>query len=384
MTILKFNKQAKTICFVVNVDYFFISHRLPLAIEAIGRGYNIIVFARNTGFLRDLERFGINVHDLPLGRGRGNGINDIFSLMKLSYFYFRYKPNIVHHITAKAVIYGTIAAGVFNRRCKVVNSVTGLGYVFMQKDPSFTKSITLCLLKIAAFLGTQNALFVFQNKDDQKLYIDSGIAKPRLSHIIPGAGVDESYYSLEPNSRIEDGMVVVTFLARMLKDKGVLEFVESAISLKEQLFGKVFFRLVGGVDLDNPAALTENEVLSFVVQDYLVWEGHRTDVKEVYKNTHIACLLSYREGMPKSLIEAMAMSCAIITTDAPGCRECVDEGINGYLVPVRDSELLAQRILELVNDRDKRECMGRASRDKMVKTMSLSRVIEQTFALYES
>jgi glycosyltransferase involved in cell wall biosynthesis len=170
----------------------------------------------------------------------------------------------------------------------------------------------------------------------------------------------------------------------MLKDKGVREFVQAAFLLKDQLFGKVVFRLVGGIDLENPAALTESEIRSMVVDDYLIWEGHRTDIKTVYQNSHIACLPSYREGMPKSLIEAMAMSCAIITTDAPGCRECVDEGVNGFLVPVGDSVLLAKRILELVNNLEMLEAMGRASRAKMVKSMSLSRVIEQTFALYEA
>ncbi len=376
--------QVKTICFVVNVDYFFISHRLPLAIEAIGRGYNVHVFAKNTGVLRDLEQHGIIVHNLPLGRGRGNGINDLCSLLKLGYFYFLYRPLVVHHITAKAVIYGSIAAGIFNRSSKVVNSVTGLGYAFIQEHKSFSKSITLALLRIASFIGPRNAIFIFQNQDDQKLYIDSGISSPVYCHIIPGAGVDEMEYFSEPNSKIRDGKVVVTLLARMLRDKGVREFVNAALLLENQLSGKVIFRLVGGIDLENPAAISENDIRSWLVTDYLVWEGHRTDVKEVYQKTHIACLPSYREGMPKSLIEAMAMSCAIITTDAPGCKECVDEGLNGYLVPVGDSELLAQRIFELVNDCQKREDMGRASREKMVKTMSLNHVIGKTFALYES
>ncbi len=374
---------VKTIFYVVNVDYFFISHRLPLAIEAIGRGYVVHVFAKNSGILKDLEKYGIIVHNLPMGRGIGSGFFDLLSFFKLSYFYLRFKPSVLHHVTAKAVIYGTIAAGLFNNKAKVVNSVTGLGYTFIQENQFFVRFVTLSLLKIASFIAPKTTYFIFQNIDDKNIYINSGITQMIFSRIISGSGVDEKHFILNPNTRNEDGIVVVTFLGRMLKDKGVREFVKAALLLKEKLFGKVFFQLVGGIDLGNPAALSESEIRNWLVNNYLVWEGYRTDVKEVYQNTHIACLPSYREGLPKSLIEAMAMSCAIITTDTPGCRECVDDGVNGFLVPVGDWELLAKRVLELVIDCQKRKDMGRASRKKMLNNMSLSSVVEQTFAIYE-
>lgn len=375
---------AKTIVFLVNVDYFFISHRLPLAQEALKRGYQVWVFGQDTGVMHKIQEHGIQTRHLPIGRGRGNGLNDVLVLMQLAYYYLKLKPHIVHHITVKPVIYGTLVSGLFNRKAKVVNAVTGLGYAFISEKRAATKHITISLLKIATFFKPRNTTFIFQNEDDKCLYINEGITNEKETTIIAGAGVDEFYFTKQDKEIKEDSPVVITFLARMLIDKGVREFMQAAIQLKDALQGKAIFQMIGGLDLDNPAALKENEIQPFLIPDYLIWSGHRSDIKEIYNQTDIACLPSYREGIPKSLIEAMAMSCAIITTNAPGCRSCVNEGENGFLVPVGDVDLLAKRIEQLVHDHPLRTSMGLASREKMLKSMSLSKVIEQTFALYES
>jgi glycosyltransferase involved in cell wall biosynthesis len=170
----------------------------------------------------------------------------------------------------------------------------------------------------------------------------------------------------------------------MLKDKGVFEFIAAAKKLKESLFGHCVFTLIGGIDLMNPSAITESELINELEDEYIIWLGHRNDIMDVYNSTDIACLPSYREGLPKSLVEAMAMSCPIVSTDVPGCRECVEDGVNGFLVPSRNSDLLADRILLLVGNSELRIKMGHASRAKMEKEMSLQTVIDQTFTVYGS
>lgn len=374
----------KTIVFLVNVDYFFISHRLPLAKEAVKQGYSVYVLGQNTGGFKVIENEGITCLNLPIGRGHGNGINDFLVLFKLCHILFRLKPEILHNITVKPIIYGSLAAGFSSRNTKVVNAVTGLGYAFVSKKASFTRVFMLFLLKMGSFFSPKKTFYIFQNADDQAIYFSHGLSNGENSVLIRGAGVDEAYF-LRTTKTMVSGKVRITLVSRMLRDKGVLDFAQAAEILYAKLQGKVEFVLVGGLDYDNPRGISKEELEAVLIPDYLIWEGHRSDIREVYNSSDIACLPSYyREGLPKSLIEAMAMSCPIITTDAPGCRECVDEGINGYLVPPRSPEILADRLLRLIEQPEIRKRMGEASRVKMLKDMSLSTVIAQTFALYEA
>jgi glycosyltransferase involved in cell wall biosynthesis len=200
--------------------------------------------------------------------------------------------------------------------------------------------------------------------------------------IIKGAGVDETVF-LEKKNSVLKGKIRIVFLARMLKDKGVFEFIKAANMLRARYSDIIEFVLVGGIDIFNPSFVSEVQLISLTDSTYLIWLGHQENVKKIYESADIVCLPSYREGLPKSLVEAMAVGCPIITTDAIGCRECVDNGVNGFLVPVGDYEILAQRIEELVLDKELRIKMGHKSREKMIKEMSLSKVIKMTFDFYE-
>jgi glycosyltransferase involved in cell wall biosynthesis len=200
--------------------------------------------------------------------------------------------------------------------------------------------------------------------------------------IIKGSGVNETVF-LEKKNTISKSKIRIVFLARMLKDKGVFEFVKAANKLRDKYTDILEFVLVGGIDLFNPAFISEEKLNSLTDDKYLIWKGHQENVKEIYESADIVCLPSYREGLPKSLVEAMAVGCPIITTDAIGCRECVDDGVNGFLVPVGDYEILAQRIEKLVLDKELRIKMGHKSREKMVSEMSLSIIIKTTFDFYE-
>jgi len=352
---------------------------MPLALEALKRDYDVSLITENTGLFNELTALGLRCYHLQFGRGYSNPVHEMIIAFKLYRYYTILSPDIIHHVTLKPYLYGSIAARAHSKKHLIVNAVTGLGSVFANDKK---KSIGFIIKQtIKLFLkNTNNTKYIFQNADDIRFF--KGIIKLENNKysIIKGSGVDEKVFN---KSNKEDDKIRVTFVGRILKDKGVFEFIQAAKLLKAELFGRCEFLLVGSIDTSNPSSIKEDTLINLMEENYITWLGHRSDIKEIYNNTDIACLPSYREGLPKSLVEAMAMSCPIITTDAPGCRDCVDEGHNGFLVPVKDYEILADRILTLANDQQLRLTMGMASRKKMVKEMSLDKVIEQTFSLYE-
>ena len=374
--------NKKKIFYVVNVDWFFTSHRKALAVEGIKQGYEVYLLTKNTGGFEALKKLGIYTIEVPFDRKKGMWLNDFKVFLKLCKLYNLHKPNIIHHVTLKPIIYGTLANVFFSRRSKIINAVSGLGYAFSENNRSFLKSIILLFLKIVFVLNRKNIRFIFQNSSDKKLFSKNLINSNSSSFIIKGSGVDENIFMPKNKARKAGRVIRITLLARMLKDKGVMEFIKAAHITQEKLKGKAIFSLVGGLDFDNPAALDEQEIHNLLIDNYLVWKGKSSDVVSVYQETDIACLPSYREGMPKSLIEAMSMECAILTTNVPGCKDCVDDGVNGFLFPPRSPEALSEKILILLNDFDLIEMMGKESRIKMLSDMTLNHVVKKTYEIY--
>jgi glycosyltransferase involved in cell wall biosynthesis len=371
--------NKKKILYVVNVDWFFISHRLPLAMEAIRLNYDVFLVTRNSGRFKELEALGICCINVQFDRSGKNPLKEISIIRQLIKIYSSLSPNIIHHVTLKPSLYGTLAYRISRLNCTVVNAVSGLGYTFTADRKSLGK---LLLLKFMSFVFyKKDTRFIFQNPDDKNFYKELGFLTDTNFIIIKGSGVDEKIFT--PKYNIEKSGFKVVFLARMLKDKGVLEFISAAELLREKYSDKVEFNLVGSIDLNNPAAISEHELEIKCDGKYIKWLGHISEVKKVYQEADIVCLPSYREGLPKSLVEAMACGCPIITTNAIGCKECVDENYNGFLVPIGDYELLATRIIELYENRGLRVRMGQNSRIKMIKEMSLNKVVLKTFEFYE-
>jgi glycosyltransferase involved in cell wall biosynthesis len=371
--------SKKKILYVVNVDWFFISHRLPLALEAIRRGCEVFIITKNTGCFEVLQNAGLTCFELDFERSGKNPLKEITLIIKLKKFYKFIQPDIIHHITLKPSIYGTIAARRAAMSAKVVNAVSGLGYTFTANRHSLSKLILLALLRYA--FHDKGTNFIFQNPDDLNFYRKLRFLDLNNFIIIKGAGVDENEFTTYSNTASRDRVKVI-LPARMLKDKGVFEFIKAANFLKEKNFEFLEFILVGGVDLNNPAAIKEETLNCLCDGKYIKWIGHQSNIKEVYANADIVCLPSYREGLPKSLVEAMAMSLPIITTDAIGCRECVVNGDNGFLTPIGDHLILSQHIEQLALDKKLRSKMGNRSREIMIKEMSLSHVISKTFEFY--
>jgi len=365
------------ILFVTNVDWFFISHRLVIAEEAKKNGFEVIVAAEDTGRSKEVRVKGIQFINLSFSRSGTNPIKELSTLIKFYKLYTKIKPDIIHHITLKPVIYGSIIAKVLNIKSSV-NSVSGLGYNFTEGRNNIISKIMMRLMKYGF---SNNLSIIFQNKDDYKELSDLGVLSPKNKiYFIKGSGV--SLQEFYPTPLPSFNRIKIVLPSRMLWDKGVKEFLGAASLLRANYFDKIQFVLAGMADEDNKAGVSVNLLKQWEVGDFIKWVGHQKDIFEVYKNSHIVVLPSYREGMPKTLIEACAMGRAIITTEAIGCRECVDEGINGLKVPIKDAQSLAKAIELLVNNPNKIIEMGIASRVKAEKEFDINSVIKTHLEIY--
>jgi glycosyltransferase involved in cell wall biosynthesis len=363
--------------FVVNDAAFFISHRLSIAIAARNKGFDVHV-ATPEGLSTDaLVQKGFTYHSIPLTRKGGKSWQELNSLSVLISLYRKLKPDIVHHVTIKPIIYGGIAARL-TRMPAVVNAVTGLGYVFIARGvkASLLRSAVKFGYRIA--LGHKNQRIIFQNPDDSMTFLDAGIVSPQDIVLIKGSGVDMSLFTPLPEAL---GSATVILASRMLWDKGVEEFVNAAGSLQKKGV-KAKFVLVGDTDPGNPAAVPETQLKAWKSSGVVEWWGKHNDMPDVFARAHIVCLPSYREGLPKVLIEAAACGRAIVTTDTPGCKEIVRHGENGLLVPVRDSKALADALQIMIENPALRVKMGARGREIAVAEFSQEQVIKETLSVY--
>ena len=371
-------REIRKLVYVSIVDWAFISHRLTLADEAIKRGFSVYLVTKDTGKFDFLRSRGINCININFTRSGINIFYELFISIKLFLIYKQIKPNFLHHIGLKSSIYGSLVTIFFNRKIKIINAITGLGYLFTNNRKSLFKIIApyflICIFK------RSNIFFIFQNSDDLYFCKKNKIVKNNYK-IIKGSSVDPLSY-IQKDYTNKNNKINIVLVARMLKDKGIIEFLKAAELLRLKYHNLIQFQLIGGLDFDNPTAIQESDLSLWCDNSYIKWLGHRNDIKTLYSNADIVCLPSYREGLPKALVEAMAIGCPIITTDAIGCKDCVDDGINGFLVPIFDHVKLSDCIEKLVLDENLRIKMGKKSREKMEKEMTISHLINDTFELY--
>lgn len=360
---------------VVNVDWFFLSHRKEIALEAQKVGYDVTIVTKGTGKISDIEKLGLKVIDLPMSRSGYNIFEELQTLNFLYKLYQREKPNIVHHVGLKTILWGTIAAKLAHIK-GVVNAVSGLGTIFSEK--SIYSKVILSILKFSH--RRKNLIVIFQNVEDKNLFLENEIITKEQSFTIRGSGINlnEFSYTPEPTS----GKIIILLSARMIVEKGIFVLVDAAKELKKEYFDNIQFLLCGGID-DNPNAISEKELNDICDGEYLQWLGYRTDVLDLLKNCHIVAFPSYyREGIPKSLIEAVAIGRPIITTNSIGCKETVIDGYNGFLIPQKNSIELADRLKQLINDTHLRTSMGINSRKLAEKHFSIDTVVEQHLEIY--
>ena len=333
------------IVFLVTEDWYFVSHRLSIAKAALAAGFRVTVVTRVSDCERVIREAGVDVCHLPGQRGGLNPFQQLAYCLKVHRLYRRLRPDIVHHVAMKPVIYGSIAARLAGVR-NVVNALGGLGFVFTSSAPKarLLRPFVHGLLRIA--MAGARTLLILQNRDDRQMLVEGRVIDEQRVRMIRGVGVDVGRYP-EPTLRTDQCLVILP--ARLLRDKGVVEFAMAARQLKAD--GVVArFALVGAPDEQNPASLTSQEIDGWVREGFIEAWGWRDDMQQVVAQADLVCLPSYREGLPKALLEACAAGKAIVTTDTPGCREVVEHGENGLLVPVRDVDALAAALRTLIAD----------------------------------
>lgn len=362
---------------VVNVDWFFLSHRKDIALSAQKKGYKVTVVTKDTGKKSTIEALGLKVIDLPMNRSGQNIIEELYTCWFLYRLYRREKPDIVHHVGLKTILWGTLAAKLAKVH-GVVNAVSGLGIFFSEENTSLVSKLLPRVLRFSHH--RKNLAVIFQNEEDKGLFLKNRIIKEEQAFMIKGSGVDLNQYCYTPEQ--ESGKIKVLFTARMIVEKGVFVLVDAALKIKEKYRDKVEFLLCGGLD-DNPKAIKEEELKAVCDGGYIQWLGYRTDVLKLLKSCHIVAFPSYyKEGLPKSLIEAAAVGRPIVTTNSIGCKETVVDGYNGYLIPVKDSDTLAEKLNLLFEDENLRRNMGRNSRILAEKDFSIENVIHRHLEIY--
>ncbi len=369
--------MSMRILYVVNDANFFLSHRLPLALAAQGEGFDVHVATPLSDDAEKILAVGFTFHPIPLTRRGVHLGEELASVVALYRLYRKVKPDLVHLVTIKPVLYGGIAARLAGVPA-VVSAVTGLGYVFIARG--FKASLLRMIVKGAYrfALGHANGRVIFQNPDDRSSFLMSRLVDARQTVLIKGSGVDMAQFSPVPEP---PGLPLVVFAARMLWDKGVGEFVDAARQLCDRGI-KARFALVGDTDSGNPAAVPKSQLESWQQSDVVEWWGQHANMPMVFAKAHIVCLPSYREGLPKVLIEAAASGLPIVATDVPGCREIVRDGENGFLVPVRDATALAEALRRLIEDAELRRRMGAKGREIAMAEFSVERVVSETLDVY--
>ena len=363
---------------VVNVDWFFLSHRKDIAIAAQQAGWDVTIVTADTGKLKEIEAIGLKTINLPMSRSGMNIREEIGTLKFLYKLYKEERPDVVHHVGMKTILWGTLAAR-FTKVNGVVNAISGLGGFFAEDNKGFLAKVMPKVLKFSH--NRNNLLCIFQNNEDKGLYVKNGIIKEKQARYIKGSGVhlDEFCYTPEP----VEGKIRVILTARMIVEKGIFILTEAAERLRPKYKDKVEFLLVGGLD-DHPDAITKEQLDTVCDGSYIQWLGYRTDVKELLQNSHIVAFPSYyMEGLPKSLIEADAIGRPVITCNSVGCKETVIDGYNGYLIPTKDVDALVEKLDVLLSNPALRQEMGRNARKYAEENFSIDTVIERHLNIYK-
>ncbi|MBT9507354.1 glycosyltransferase family 4 protein [Rhodoferax sp.] len=372
-------KGRKKLLFLVTEDWYFCSHRLPPARAAQAAGYDIVVATR-------VERKGAEILDqgfklVPIGlrRKSRNPFRELGAIAEIVQLYWRERPDIVHHVALKPVLYGSLAALIAHRPV-VVNALAGMGFLFTSSQRSATLLRAVVSQVFKVLLNAGRNVLILQNRDDAALLVTNGLVASSRVRLIRGSGVDIQRFRA---SHEREGTPLVMLPSRMLWDKGVGEFVAAVSMLRARGIVSARFVLVGDGDGDNPASISDEQLQAWTDSGVVECWGRCNDMPAAFAKAHIVCLPSYREGLPKVLLEAAACSRALIATDVPGCREIVHHGKTGLLVPPRNAALLADAIELLLGNPDLRQRMGTAGRHLVEAEFSDTKVAQETLAVYD-
>ena len=369
--------MKSSLLFVVNDAAFFLSHRLSLALAARNAGYAVKIATMPGPAVQQIKDLGFTHYGIPMNRSGRNPAAEAVTFFAILKLLWKIKPDVLHLVTIKPVLYGGLAARLAPVK-GVVCAVSGLGFVFMTNGvkAGMLRTCVKNLYRLA--LRRDNLKVIFQNPDDRDVLLGIKAVTPEQVEMIRGSGVDLSLYHVTPEP---SDMPVVCFTARLLSDKGIHEFIEAVRLLRRK--GLVArFVVAGDIDLGNPTSVSLSDLEQWQSEGVVEVLGYQEDVAALFSNVNLVVLPSYREGLPKVLVEAAAAGRAVVTTDVPGCRDAIEPGVTGVLVPVKNVELLADSIEKLIKDTPLRLAMGRAGRELAEREFGIEKIVEQHLAIY--
>lgn len=365
--------SSKKIAIVANTTWNIYNFRLNIIRKLIAEGHEVIVMAPVDKFISYTETIREVTH-IPvrhLHRDSVNPFQDFRLFLELTRLYRKYKPDLILHYTVKPNIYGGLASRLLGIPSVAV--VTGLGYSLIHEG--WLNSVTRLLYKMGL---PGHRKVIFENHDDKNLFEESHLVSPSKTMSIKGCGVDTEFFAPNGNDRSPD-VLTFTFIGRLLYDKGVREFVEAAQTVKKQ-FSHVQFWLVGEIDKENPSSVRNEDLMKWIREPYIHYHGATDNIRRYIGQSDCIVLPSYREGMPRVIMEAMSMERPVITTDTAGCRETVDNNVSGYLVPLRNASTLAQAMMSFIHlDPEARASMGRAGREKVLREFDDRIIAEELY-----
>ena len=372
--------MQKKLFIVVNQDWFFLSHRLPIGVAAKEDGYDVTIISEDTGVSNKIRETGLKTIDLPINKAGTNIKDEIKTFFFLYKLFRREKPDIVHLVGLKTMLWGSLACRLAGVNA-MVSAVCGLGVLFDEEHAhSFMTRSILEVLRVTH--NKKRLAVIFQNNDDKAIFLNAKIMKEEQCAFTNGSGITLQNYDYTPEPT--DGLIRIIFTARMVEDKGTLVLIDAAKKLESEYKGKVQFLLCGGLDT-NPNGITKEILESRCDGEYIQWLGHRKDVLELLRQSHIMAFPSwYREGLPKSVIEAEAIGRPVVTTDSVGCRDTVIDGKNGHMIPIKDSDALAMALKKLLDNPELRQTMGKNARDFAVSKFDIKDVVKAHLDVYKS
>ncbi len=366
--------QGKRIIYVVNPPIFFVSHRMVLAQAARAEGYDVSVVTPEGEGVAAICAAGFDWHPMRFDPGGMSLVRDLGTVRDLLRIFRALKPAIVHNVTIKPVLYGTLAARLAGVKL-VINAISGLGYLFTGSR-MLRRFLGIALYRL--LMRHPNMRVIVQNSEDLALFRRYRLTDEKNLCLIRGSGVDVSAFANAAPSRQPP---VILQVSRMVGDKGVREFIAAA-GIVHATHPAARFLLAGPLYPGNPSALSQAELRQAEQDGHVTWLGPRDDIPALLQQASIFCLASYREGLPKALLEAGACGLPLVTTDSSGCREVVQDGVNGLLVPVADAQALADAILRLLADPAAARALGARARQIVERDFSLGPVIAAQLALY--
>jgi len=375
-------KKPTKVLFVVNADWVFLQHRVPFSEALIKKNVKLKVVCKETGRENEIRNLGIETISVNFSRRGLNVFNEFLTILRLIIIIVKENPDVVFNLTIKPVLYGTLVSRVFS--VNVINIICGLGYMFTDQSNRNLRQNILKLYK--KNFNYDKEYTVFENEDDLDFFLKKKILKPNSKYkVVNGVGVNLDIYNpIFNNNESVASKLTVLLPTRMLWNKGVQEFIEVAKLLERDYSEKVYFKLIGKIDEGNPESIPISHLEKIEIEGYLKWEGFKIDMISEYANSDIVVLPSYYgEGLPTVLAEACAMGLPIVTTNSVGCKECVDEGVNGFKVPIKSIKELAEAIEKLIISKELRDQFGKASRIKAEKEFDQKQIIKQYVDVFE-